>query len=129
MHRSAGQNSSTIVRKRFSAPFAGSVAATSKPFARKLAAQLAPITPVPTTAILPDIGVKPIFKLHADETRTKTLLSIGPGASPRYRRDLERTIQALWSEGAQLKRFASHLNQAHLPLSEPIREEAYSHLM
>src|SRR5260221_10764093 len=47
---SAGQKSLTRLRRRASAPSAGSVATTSKPLARKQAAQLAPMTPVPTTA-------------------------------------------------------------------------------
>ena len=56
-------------------------------------------------------------------------MSIGLGAAPRYRGCLKRTIQALWSGGAQFKTFATQLNQAHLSLSEPIREEAHCHFM
>src|SRR5436190_22845737 len=47
----SGQASSTYLRKLTSAFGAGSVAATSKPRARYWAAQLAPITPVPTMAM------------------------------------------------------------------------------
>src|SRR5258706_11253744 len=50
----AGQKLLTRLRKRASAPSAGSVATTSKPLARKQAAQLAPMTPVPTTATWAD---------------------------------------------------------------------------
>jgi hypothetical protein len=35
----------------------------------------------------------------------------------------------LWAVSAQLKTFAIHLYQPHLPLSEPIREEAHRHFM
>src|ERR1700741_2460000 len=45
------QASSTYLRKLASAFGAGSVAMTSNPRARYSAAQLAPITPVPTTAM------------------------------------------------------------------------------
>src|SRR5258705_4077268 len=48
---SAGHASSTYLRRLASASGAGSVAITSKPRARYCAAQLAPITPVPTIAI------------------------------------------------------------------------------
>src|SRR5262245_61178976 len=48
---SNGQASSTYLRRFASAFGAGSVATTSKPRARYCAAQLAPITPVPTIAI------------------------------------------------------------------------------
>src|SRR6266478_5680876 len=48
---SAGHASSTYFRKLASAFGAGSVATTSKPRARYCAAQLAPMTPVPTIAI------------------------------------------------------------------------------
>ena len=48
---SSPQASSTYLRKLASAFGAGSVATTSKPCARYCAAQLAPITPVPTIAI------------------------------------------------------------------------------
>src|SRR5215475_11360233 len=48
---SAGQASSTYLRRFSSAFGAGSVAITSNPRARYCAAQLAPITPVPTIAI------------------------------------------------------------------------------
>src|SRR5215470_12795928 len=48
---SAGHASSTYLRRFASAFGAGSVATTSKPRARYWAAQLAPITPVPTIAI------------------------------------------------------------------------------
>src|ERR1700683_2004729 len=47
----AGHAASTNLRKFCSAFGAGSVATTSKPCARNSAAQLAPITPVPTIAI------------------------------------------------------------------------------
>jgi len=47
---SVGQIAATSDRSRCSAPGDGSVATTSRPWARKCAAQLAPITPVPTTA-------------------------------------------------------------------------------
>src|SRR5260221_183021 len=47
----AGHAVSTYLRKFASAFGAGSVAITSKPFARNSAAQLAPITPVPTIAM------------------------------------------------------------------------------
>src|SRR6266571_1872748 len=49
---SAGQASSTYLRRLASALGAGSVATTSNPRARYCAAQLAPMTPVPTIAIL-----------------------------------------------------------------------------
>src|SRR6266487_3772399 len=48
---SAGHASSTYLRRLASAFGAGSVAITSNPRARYCAAQLAPITPVPTIAI------------------------------------------------------------------------------
>src|SRR6266699_978266 len=48
----SGQASSTYLRKLASAFGAGSVATTSNPRARYCAAQLAPMTPVPTIAIL-----------------------------------------------------------------------------
>src|SRR5215467_11120126 len=48
---SAGHASSTYFRRFASAFGAGSVAITSKPRAKYCAAQLAPITPVPTIAI------------------------------------------------------------------------------
>jgi hypothetical protein len=67
----AGQKSLTRLRKRASAPSAGSVAITSKPLARKQAAQLAPMTPVPTTATRADdvfavfaIFCRPAFAGH-----------------------------------------------------------------
>src|SRR5260370_14670588 len=47
----SGQASSTYLRKLASAFGAGSVATTSNPRARYWAAQLAPMTPVPTMAI------------------------------------------------------------------------------
>src|SRR6266851_1201013 len=47
----AGHASSTYLRRSASALGAGSVAITSNPRARYCAAQLAPITPVPTIAI------------------------------------------------------------------------------
>ena len=47
---SVGQCAATSARSRSSAPGAGSVATTWRPRARKCAAQLAPITPVETTA-------------------------------------------------------------------------------
>src|SRR6266702_323186 len=47
----SGHASSTYLRKLASALGAGSVATTSKPRARYWAAQLAPMTPVPTMAI------------------------------------------------------------------------------
>src|SRR6266404_2418334 len=47
----SGQASSTYLRKLASALGAGSVATTSNPRARYSAAQLAPMTPVPTIAI------------------------------------------------------------------------------
>src|SRR5438067_8389191 len=47
----SGQASSTYLRKFASAFGAGSVAITSNPRARYCAAQLAPITPVPTIAM------------------------------------------------------------------------------
>jgi len=47
---SAGQAASTYLKSACSAPGAGSVATTSSPWARKHAAQLPPITPVPTIA-------------------------------------------------------------------------------
>src|ERR1700737_787049 len=63
----AGQKSMTRLRKRASAPCAGSVATTSKPLARKQAAQLAPMTPVPTTATWVDdvFAVVSIFRCPA----------------------------------------------------------------
>src|SRR5437762_12413165 len=48
---SAGHASATYLRRFVSAFGAGSVAITSNPRARYCAAQLAPMTPVPTTAI------------------------------------------------------------------------------
>src|SRR6266853_2384723 len=48
---SAGHASSTYLRRFVSAFGAGSVAMTSNPRARYSAAQLAPMTPVPTIAI------------------------------------------------------------------------------
>src|SRR6266481_8834804 len=51
MSVSAGHASSTYLRRLASAFGAGSVAITSNPRARYCAAQLAPITPVPTIAI------------------------------------------------------------------------------
>ena len=45
-----GQCAATSARSRSSAPGDGSVATTSSPWARKCATQLAPMTPVPTTA-------------------------------------------------------------------------------
>src|SRR5206468_9790294 len=48
----SGQASSTYLRKLASAFGAGSVATTSNPRARYCVAQLAPMTPVPTIAIL-----------------------------------------------------------------------------
>src|ERR1700761_9123513 len=48
---SAGHAASTNLCRFFSAFGAGSVATTSKPCARNSAAQLAPMTPVPTIAI------------------------------------------------------------------------------
>jgi hypothetical protein len=56
-------------------------------------------------------------------------VSIALGPSPRQRGRLERTVEALWSIGAQLKSFTIDLYQPHLPSSEPIREEAYGHFM
>src|SRR6516225_10525802 len=47
---SAGVARCTYSRSRSSAPGATSVAVTSRPWARKRAVQLAPITPVPITA-------------------------------------------------------------------------------
>src|SRR5580700_529624 len=47
----AGQAPSTYLWRLFSALGAGSVAITSSPFAKNWAAQLAPMTPVPTMAI------------------------------------------------------------------------------
>src|SRR6266566_9186912 len=62
----SGQASSTYLRKLASAFGAGSVATTSKPRARYCAAQLAPMTPVPTIAIrsiglLYDIIISPFW--------------------------------------------------------------------
>ena len=48
--RSRGQCNATAARRRFSAPGAASDAITSSPLARKQAAQLDPLAPVPTTA-------------------------------------------------------------------------------
>src|SRR5882757_7209321 len=65
----AGQALS-IYSRRFSSAFgAGSVAITSRPCARNSAAQLAPMTPVPTIAIRrmglsADIGVSPSLRTH-----------------------------------------------------------------
>jgi hypothetical protein len=49
-----------------SAPSAGSDAKTSNPLARKYAAQPAPITPVPTTPILPDADFTSIAELRLE---------------------------------------------------------------
>src|SRR5260370_16100347 len=57
----AGQASSTYLRRFASAFGAGSVAITSNPRARYCAAQLAPITPVPTLAIRCTDFLKDIF--------------------------------------------------------------------
>ena len=46
----AGHCAATVSCRAASAPGAGSLAATSRPRARKAVAQLAPMTPVPTTA-------------------------------------------------------------------------------
>jgi hypothetical protein len=78
---------------------------------------------VPTTAILPDIGPKPIFKLQ------ETLVSIGLRASPRQRGCLQHTVEALRLVGTQLKAFAIHFDQPHLTLSKPIREETHRHFV
>src|ERR1700704_6942369 len=86
------------------------------------------MTPVPTTAILPDIGPMTICSNSTratDETAVSIRLSAPPGQSGR----LEHTVEALRFVGAQLKAFPVHLHQPYLTLSEPIREEAHRHLM
>src|SRR5258708_29799230 len=64
----SGQASSTYLRKLASAFGAGSLATTSNPRARYWAAQLAPMTPVPTMAMrrigfLNDILITPVWLL------------------------------------------------------------------
>src|SRR5260370_926702 len=86
------------------------------------------MTPVPTTAILPDIGPTTICSnstMAPDETAVSIRLGAPPGQSGR----LEHTVEALRSVGAKLKAFPVHFHQPYLTLSEPIREETHRHLM
>src|ERR1700722_3327875 len=82
----AGQAASMNLRKFRSASAAGSVATTSKPCARNSAAQLAPITPVPTIAIFCTGLLKAIVLLPPDAVvfRATFVLfnwkEIGPGS-------------------------------------------------
>src|SRR6266851_7550447 len=77
----SGQASSTYLRKLASAFGAGSVATTSNPRARYCAAQLAPMTPVPTIAIrrtglLKDIFVSPpgfVWATHVPDRKDSEL--------------------------------------------------------
>src|SRR5258706_9206355 len=77
---SAGHAASTNLCKFCSAFAAGSVATTSKPCARNSAAQLAPITPVPTIAIF-FTGLLSVIVLStsggAVVSRPRSLSSIG----------------------------------------------------
>src|ERR1700720_805149 len=56
-------------------------------------------------------------------------VSIGLRASPRQRRRLQYTVNASWSVGPQSKIVAIPLDQPHLPLPEPVREEAHRHFV
>src|SRR5580692_7127542 len=82
----AGHAASTNLRKFCSAFAAGSVATTSKPCARNSAAQLAPITPVPTIAIFCTGLLKPIVLLPPDAVVSRATFfsfnreEIGPGS-------------------------------------------------
>src|ERR1700729_4282452 len=82
----AGHAASTNLRKFCSAFAAGSVATTSKPCARNSAAQLAPITPVPTIAIFFTGLFKAIVLLPPDAVVLRTTFvlfnqeEIGPGS-------------------------------------------------
>jgi hypothetical protein len=90
---------------------------------------MAPITPVPTTAMLPDDDPERILKLRRSRKKTRVLGSIGLGAAPCHRGRFQGTVAASWSVGAQSKGFAIGLPQPDLPLSEPIREEAHRHFV
>src|ERR1700722_9242399 len=70
----AGHAASTNLCRFFSASGAGSVATTSKPRARNSAAQLAPITPVPTIAIFRTGLFKAIVLLPLDAVVLKATL-------------------------------------------------------
>src|ERR1700737_1177079 len=124
----AGQKSLTRLRRRASAPSAGSVATTSKPLARKHAAQLAPMTPVPTTVTwADDVFAVAIFCCPA--LLCAPLSKVGLSPAPKNRGGLQFAFETLRPVGAQLQALAVDLHQSHLALTNPVRKEADCHFM